>query len=503
MPRLHARSQGTPFARTLRTLSPLVVLGCGGLAHAQCANFAPEVTYATTTLTRCVATGDVNGDGKLDLVTSAQSASICTLLGNGDGTFQPAVITALFGQHGYWVAIADLNSDGKLDLAVAKANANNVGIMIGNGNGTFQPIINYACGPSPVHIGVGDFNGDGRPDLAVANEVVTLGAVNILLGTGGGAFGAPTNIPLGNFASRLVIGDYNADGKLDIAAANSTSGGRASVLIGVGNGTFAAPVHYPATNAYSIAAADFDVDGELDLSVGSGSGGGLSALAGNGNGTFQPQVIAPYGNIAYSTVAHDFSLDGKPDVVMTYSGTNFIGYFKGLGNGSFAPPIVYPTATTPQCLAVGDFNADGRPDLAVAHFNAANVGVFLQVAGASPVITLQPSCQSVIENSSASFSVTATDATTFQWRRNGVPLVNGGNISGATSASLSVSPATLADGCAAFDCVVSNACGSVTSNPTALCVAPQCGTADFDGDGDPGTDADIEAFFVVLGGGSC
>lgn len=117
---------------------------------------------------------------------------------------------------------------------------------------------------------------------------------------------------------------------------------------------------------------------------------------------------------------------------------------------------------------------------------------------------VQPGPVMVREGSPASFSVSPIGPpTTYQWRRNGVPLSDGGAISGATTATLTISPTVIGDAGAAFDCDVTDALGTIRSNPAGLSVTPRCGSSDFNGDGDVGTDEDIEAFFRVLAGGHC
>jgi hypothetical protein len=125
--------------------------------------------------------------------------------------------------------------------------------------------------------------------------------------------------------------------------------------------------------------------------------------------------------------------------------------------------------------------------------------------GISPTITQQPAGVAVREGAAASFSVTvvASPGTTYHWRRNAVPISDGGAISGSTSPTLTINPTSMGDTTAVFDCDVTHQLGNVRTNTVGLSVIPRCGSADFNGDGDLGTDADIEAFFRVLAGGSC
>ena len=142
---------------------------------------------------------------------------------------------------------------------------------------------------------------------------------------------------------------------------------------------------------------------------------------------------------------------------------------------SIAAAVNYGLGTSPRSVAVGDFNADGRPDLAVPNNNSNNVSVLLNTTlnFPAPTITQQPIAQAVLSGSMVMFTAAASSPAgagplSYQWRRNGVNLSDGGSISGATSATLTINPAALSDNGSAFDCVVSNTCGSVRSNPAGL-----------------------------------
>src|SRR5207247_143990 len=135
--------------------------------------FQPALSFAAGSNAVSVAVGDVNGDGRPDLVVADLGlntgySTVLVLLGNGDGTFQPARDFDV-GTHPISVAVGDVNGDGRPDLAVANAGSNNVSVLLGYGDGTFQPALSFAAGTYPVSVAVGDVNGDGRPDLATAN----------------------------------------------------------------------------------------------------------------------------------------------------------------------------------------------------------------------------------------------------------------------------------------------------------------------------------------------
>ena len=228
-------------------------------------SFLPQTAYATGTQPYSVAIGDVNGDGKPDLVVSNYgSNSVSVLLGNGDGTFQQQTTYAT-GDNPRGIAIADVNGDGKPDVLVANLTANTVSVLLGNGDGTFQQQTTDRTGGFPVSIATGDLNGDGKPDLVVANALS--GTVSALLGNGDGTFQQQATYATGSGPNSVAIGDVNGDGKLDLVVANANSNA-VSLLLGNGDSTFQQQATY-ATGSVpdSVAIGDVNGDGKLDLVV--------------------------------------------------------------------------------------------------------------------------------------------------------------------------------------------------------------------------------------------
>jgi hypothetical protein len=214
---------------------------------------------------------DFNGDGNLDLLVGGLSSPARLFLGNGDGTFQSPVgrINWVTGQTGQLIA-ADFNHDGKTDVAGTTNNLDTLEIFLGNGDGTFQPAVSYPTDFNPEGLVAADFNGDGKLDIAIA----TGEGINLLLGKGDGTFQPYTKVQYsetsGYFTDWIVAGDFNGDGKTDLAA-GFRQNGIVYVLLGNGDGTFSAPLDFSVpAQLMTMATGDFNRDGVTDLALGSG-----------------------------------------------------------------------------------------------------------------------------------------------------------------------------------------------------------------------------------------
>jgi hypothetical protein len=359
---------------------------------ASAGQFLPAVNYPVGTNPFAVAVGDFNRDGIPDLAVAnafqvSPEGTISILLGNGDGTFQTALNFNSGGAEPSKLAVGDFNADGKLDLAVANyggGGANNVSVLLGNGDGTFKPAVSYMTGPMPSSVAAADFNGDGKLDLAVTNNGGLNGStVSVLLGKGDGTFNAAVNYPTHTTPVSVIAADFNRDGKPDLAVADYNAGDLA-IFLGKGDGTFQAAVYYPAmpsalTGPESVATADFNGDGKLDLAVATAP---VSVLLGNGDGTFQAAASYTAGVFPHDIAIGDFDSDGKLDLAVaepalpTREG-NIVDILSGNGDGSFQAPVSYTVGLGPVAVAAADLNHDGLLDLAVANIDSTNVSVLL------------------------------------------------------------------------------------------------------------------------------
>jgi hypothetical protein len=284
-----------------------------------------------------VTTGDFDGDGRTDLAVADGSQYIWVLLGNGDGTFKAAV-NRTAGLQPRSVTAGDFDGDGWADLAFAQGYK--VSVLLGNGDGTFKARVNYAAGNKPQSVTTGDFDGDSRTDLAVANK--NSNNLSVLLGNGDGTFKAAVNYGADNNPQSVTVGDFNADGRPDLAVANYVSR-NVSVLLGNGDGTFKAKVNYGTDNNLAVGAGpqsvttgDFDGDGRTDLAV-ANSTYTISVLPGKGDGTFKAAVGYSAGYSPSSVMAGDFDSDGRTDLAVAYSPSDSVSNGGALVFMQYAP----------------------------------------------------------------------------------------------------------------------------------------------------------------------
>ena len=348
------------------------------------ANFsAKRLGFGTGNLDpRGIATGDLNGDGKLDVaVATATGSNIHVLLGNGDGTLQTQV-EYLADSNPQDVVLADFDGDGKADVASANSFGADVSVFIGNGDGTLKPRVNYPIGAQLSNLSVSDFNNDGKIDLAA------LGSGNwltILLGNGNGTFQSPINRNVATAVFSVLPGDLNGDGKSDLVLLGFPD--KMLVLIGHGDGTFADPVSYPAANeVVKATTADLNSDGKLDVVVASRLPNVLTIFLGRGDGTFQTGTTTPFLTAPADLISHDFDADGKLDLVVGGNGGG-AAFLHGNGDGTFASADFYQAGSVTGSLVAGDFNNDNKLDFVLSSSSSNEVNVLLNASLTPTILT--------------------------------------------------------------------------------------------------------------------
>ncbi|HLD99678.1 MAG TPA: VCBS repeat-containing protein [Bdellovibrionota bacterium] len=316
-----------------------VLLGDGNGAFQ---NFAvsPNVTSAASAVLE-----DFNGDVKIDLAVAVNSR-VQVFLGNGDGTFQGALETQI-GSGATSIATGDFNRDRLPDLAVLTPSTKGFAILLGNGNGTFLPAVNHSVSTTTVYAVVpGDWNRDGIEDLATT----AYGSKVILsLGNGDGTFRPGSSVPSGSGTPYgIVKGDFNLDGKLDLALSKFQPNA-VLILTGNGDGTFRTGSQIGISgDDYRIVAADLNVDGRTDLAVPVYSTNTVSVFLSNGNGSFQPATQFAVGSGPFGVLAADFNGDRKPDLVSANYGGGSLSVLLNISPYNWPvrieanPPVYYP-----------------------------------------------------------------------------------------------------------------------------------------------------------------
>ncbi|CAF3154083.1 unnamed protein product [Rotaria sp. Silwood2] len=333
-----------------------------------------------------VLTGDINNDNHLDIIiTNSKHNSISMIIGHGNGTFADQMLYSTGdGSYPSAVIVGDFNNDNRSDLVIVNEGTDTIATLVGYDYAVFenQPIYRSANNLTPTTVVTTDFNNDNYLDIGAT--FVNSGNVGILLGCGNASFGAMMTYPtgIGSFPTGLAVNDFNSDGRIDIAAADYGTD-NVIVLIGYGNGSFASMMYFSTgdnSRPFSVAIADLNRDGCLDIAVANSGSDTVGILIGYGNGNFATIMTYSTGDGSYpvAIIISDLNKDNCLDIVVVNQNTGNIGILLGYGNGSLASQVTYSIGRygSPWSTVVSDLNNDGTLDIATANYNLNSIGLF-------------------------------------------------------------------------------------------------------------------------------
>jgi trimeric autotransporter adhesin len=371
--------------------------------------FATKTDFTSGTNPLSIAIGDIDGDGKPDMIATNIGSNTISVYRNtatsgsvNAGSFAAKVDFAT-GNQPYSVAVGDLNGDGKLDLVVGNYASNTVSVFKNTAiagtisASSFAAKVDFATGTNPISVTIGDLDKDGKPELVTANFYSgTVSVLRNLIASGsisGASFAAKVDFAAGTHPYCVALGDIDGDGKREMVVANQ---GSASVSVfrntatpgSVTSASFAAKVNFATgTNPYSVAIGDIDGDGKMDLAIANYTSNTVSVLRNTSvsgaitAASFASKIDFTTGTSPYGVSMGDIDGDGKVDLAVVNSGSATVSVFRNtatsgaITGGSLATKVDMITGSSPRSLAIGDMDGDTRPDIVVANLTANTVSV--------------------------------------------------------------------------------------------------------------------------------
>ena len=360
--------------KTIQALIVVCVLGCQLQAQV---SFKLSSSPVVGNDPRTVAAADVNGDGKMDLISANYyGGSLSVLTNNGSGGF---VLSGTYtvGTYPLEVVTADVNGDGKVDLICANSGGSTLSVLTNNGSGGFVLAGTYPVGLGPLSVKAADVNGDGKVDLITANwgSAGEGNTLTVLTNNGSGGFVFASTLTVGLGPQWVAAADVNGDGKVDLISANWGSAGEGNtltVLTNNGSGGFvlaSSPV--VGSGPYMVTTADVNGDGKVDLITAnfganygfSGGGNTLTVLTNNGSGIFGSNATINVGSGPIAVAVADVNGDGKVDLISANYNDKTLSVLTNNGSGGFVLATNLSVVGHPNSVTVTDVNGDGKVDL--------------------------------------------------------------------------------------------------------------------------------------------
>jgi photosystem II stability/assembly factor-like uncharacterized protein len=404
------------------------------------ADFSDKVDFTTGTIPYSVAIADLDGDGRADLVVVNNASNTVSVFRNTSGS--GSITSSSFatkvdfttGLNPIFVTIGDLDGDGKADLVVANYNSGTVSVLRNTSNNgsitpsSFAAKVDFTTGLNPISVTIGDLNGDGRIDLIVPNGDM----ISVFRNTGSSgsitpsSFAAKVDFTTGFSSASIAAGDLDGDGKADLAVANYSSS-TVSVFRNTGSSSITSSSFAPNVDfatglrPVSVAIGDLDGDGKADLAVANNGSSTVSVFRNTGSSgsitpsSFAAKVDFTSGSTPRSVAIGDLNGDGKPDLAVANGSTYTVSVFSNKGtkgsitSSSFASQVYFTTGSYPISVATGDLDGDGKPDLVVANYESNTFSVIRN----NPVFAPPPTIASFSPSSGIVGALVTINGTNF------------------------------------------------------------------------------------------